>query len=160
VTDGIFLWFFFTFYDFLSVKTCFKQKKFFKIFGVKPILSLIYFIYAESKNEFRAKKSFPSVTRRCLPFVGRNLYRRYLSRLEGYRFEISAILRQLGWIEAPHTLNFEILKSLEQTQESKKFKITFEIFVKMLDGFNFGKRCLLQCSCRILFQNWKILKFS
>jgi hypothetical protein len=35
-------------------------------------------------------------------------------------FEISATLRQLGWIDAPHTQNFEILKSLEQTQESKK----------------------------------------
>jgi hypothetical protein len=28
----------------------FKAKKNLKIFGVKPILSLIYFIYAESKN--------------------------------------------------------------------------------------------------------------
>jgi hypothetical protein len=49
----------------------------------------------------------------------------------------------LGWIDAPYTQNFEILKSLEQTQESKKIKISFEIFVKMLDGLNFGKRCLL-----------------
>jgi hypothetical protein len=38
-------------------------------------------------------------------FVGRHLYRRYLSRLEGYRFEISATLHHLGWIEQ----NFEIL---------------------------------------------------
>jgi hypothetical protein len=44
------------------------------------------------------------------------------SGLKGYRFEISAPLRQLGWIDAPHTQNFEILKSLEQTQESKKLK--------------------------------------
>jgi hypothetical protein len=72
--------------------------------------------------------------------------RRYLSFLEGYRFEISATLRQLGWIDALHTQNFEILKSLEQTQKSKKFKISYEIFVKMLDGFNFGKRFLLGCS--------------
>jgi hypothetical protein len=86
------------------------------------------------KNKFRAKKKFPSATRRCHPGVGRNLCRRYLSRLKSYRFEISAILRQLGWIDAPHTQNFEILKSLEQTQESKKFKIAFEIFVNMLDG--------------------------
>jgi hypothetical protein len=57
--------------------------------------------------------------------------------------DISATLRQLGGIDAPHTQNYEILKSLEQTQESKKIKITFEIFVKMLDGLNFGKRCLL-----------------
>jgi hypothetical protein len=56
-------------------------------------------------------------TRRCRLGVGRNLYRRYLSRLKGYRFEILATLRQLGWIYAPHTQNFEILKSLEQTQE-------------------------------------------
>jgi hypothetical protein len=92
-------------------------------------------------------KKFPSVTRRCWPVVGRNLYRRYLSRLKSYRIEISTTLRQLGWIDAPPTQNFEILKSLEQTQESKKkIKITFEIFVKMLDGLNFGKRCLLRCS--------------
>jgi hypothetical protein len=51
----------------------------------------------------------------------------------------------LGWIDAPHTQNFEILKSLEQAQESKKIKITFEIFVKMLDGSNVGKKCHLQC---------------
>jgi hypothetical protein len=66
------------------------------------------------------------------------LYRRYLSRLKGYRFEIAATLRHLGWIDAPHTQNFEILKSLEQTQESKNLKISFEIFVKMLEGSNFG----------------------
>jgi hypothetical protein len=57
-------------------------------------------------------------TRRCRMVVGRNLYRRYLSHLKGYIFEISATLRQLGWIDAPQTKNFEILKSLEQTQES------------------------------------------
>jgi hypothetical protein len=56
------------------------------------------------------------------PGVGRNLCRRYLSRLKGYRFEISATLRQLGWIDAPHTQNFEILEYLEQTQKSKKLK--------------------------------------
>jgi hypothetical protein len=48
-----------------------------------------------------------------------------------------ATLRQMGWIDAPHTQNFEILKSLKQTQESKNFKIAFEIFEKMLDGWNF-----------------------
>jgi hypothetical protein len=47
----------------------------------------------------------------------------------------------MSCIDAPHTQNFEILKSLEQTQESKTIKITFEFFVKMLDGLNFGKRC-------------------
>jgi hypothetical protein len=78
------------------------------------------------KNEFRAKKQCPSVTRRCRscrrcrPVVDRNLYRRYLSHLKGYRFEISANFRQLGWIDAPHTQTFEILKFPEQTQESKK----------------------------------------
>jgi hypothetical protein len=45
----------------------------------------------------------------------------------------------LDWIDAPHTQNFEILESLEQTQESKKFEISFEFFVKMLDGLNFCK---------------------
>jgi hypothetical protein len=68
------------------------------------------------KNKYGAKKN-PSVTRRCRPGVSRNLYRQYLSRLKGYRFEISAALRQFGWIDAPHTQNFEILKSLEQAQE-------------------------------------------
>jgi hypothetical protein len=77
-----------------------------------------------------------------VPVFGRNLYRRYLCRLKGYRFKISALIRQLCLIDAPHTQNFEILKSLEQTQESKKFAITFVIFVKMLDGLIFCKRCL------------------
>jgi hypothetical protein len=53
----------------------------------------------------------------------------YLTRLHGYRFEILATLRQLGWIDAPHTQNFEILKSLEQTQESKK---NLKSFLKFL----------------------------
>jgi hypothetical protein len=79
--------------------------------------------------------------RRCRSGVGRNLCRRYLSRLKGYRFEISATLRQLAWIDAPHTQNFEILKSLEQTQESKKFNISLIFFCK--NGLNFGKKCLL-----------------
>jgi hypothetical protein len=54
-----------------------------------------YIYYVESKNEFRAKKN-PSVTQRCQrrrPVVGRNWYRRYLSRLKGYSFGISAIHR-------------------------------------------------------------------
>jgi hypothetical protein len=72
--------------------------------------------------------------RRCCPAVGRNLYQRYLSRRKGYRFEILTAHGQLGCIDAPHTQNLEILKSLEQKQESKKLKIIFEIFVKMLDG--------------------------
>jgi hypothetical protein len=33
------------------------------------------------------------------------------------KIEILAALSHLGWIDAPHTQNFEILKSLEQTQE-------------------------------------------
>jgi hypothetical protein len=73
-----------------------------------------------SKNGLKAKKIRLS---RGHPVVGRNLYRRYLSQIKGYIFDISATLRQLGWIDAPHTQNFEILKSLEQTQESKKIKI-------------------------------------
>jgi hypothetical protein len=67
-----------------------------------------------------------------------------------------------------HTQNFQILKSLEQTQESKKnYKISLEIFVKMQDGSNYGKRCLLGCSIWIFFRigNFgnclkKILKFT
>jgi hypothetical protein len=88
------------------------------IFFLLQILTCLDFSYL--KNKFRAKNKFPSVTRccrRCCPGVGRNLCRRYLSRLKGYRFEISSTLRHLGWIDAPHTQNFEILESLEQTQE-------------------------------------------
>jgi hypothetical protein len=67
----------------------------------KKIILLLIFTFWKQKM---------SVTRRCWhcrPVVGRNLYRQYLSRLKGYRFEISATLRQLGWIDAPHTQNFE-----------------------------------------------------
>jgi hypothetical protein len=49
VTDRKFFIAFFTFYDFLSVKNMMRAKKNFKIFGVKPILS-IYSIYDERKN--------------------------------------------------------------------------------------------------------------
>jgi hypothetical protein len=94
------------------------------------------------------------VTRRCYPVVGRNFYRWYFSRLKGYKFEIWANLRQLGWIDAPHTQNFEILKSLEQTQESKNVISVLIFFCKILDGLNYGRRCLLRCF--IL----KIMKFT
>jgi hypothetical protein len=40
-----------------------------------------------------------------------SMYRRYPSRLEGCRYEISAILCHLGWIDAPHIQNFEISKA-------------------------------------------------
>jgi hypothetical protein len=79
--------------------------------------------------------------------------------------DILAVLRATDlrfWLPVvswAHTQNFEILKSLEQTQESKKFIISFEINMKMQDGLNFGKRCLLRCSIWIFFQNWKILIF-
>jgi hypothetical protein len=67
----------------------------------------------------------------------------------------------LGWIDAPHIQNFEILKSLGQTQESKFFKISFEIFVKVLAGLNFGKRCVFHDALFGFFiQNWPVLKFS
>jgi hypothetical protein len=49
MTDGKNIIAFFTFYDFLSVKNMIRAKKKFKIFGVKPILS-IYSIYDESKK--------------------------------------------------------------------------------------------------------------
>jgi hypothetical protein len=67
-------------------------------------------------------------------YVGRNLYRQYLSRLNCYR-EIFATLHHLDWIDAPHTQNLENFKSLEKTQESKK-----------LNHSNFRKICLLGCS--------------
>jgi hypothetical protein len=46
----------------------------------------------------------------------------------------------MSWIDKLHTQNFVILKSLEQTLV-KKIKISFEIFVKILDGSNYGERC-------------------
>jgi hypothetical protein len=78
------------------------------------IFTFLDFLYL--KNEFGATKmSVEKRCRSCRPVVFRNLCRRYLSRLEGYIFEISATLHQMSWIDAPHTQNFEILKSLEQT---------------------------------------------
>jgi hypothetical protein len=62
-------------------------------------------------------------------------------------------LSQLG---APHTQYFEIpLK----TQESKEMKISFEIFQKMLDSSNFGKKCLLEISIQNFFPIWKFQNF-
>jgi hypothetical protein len=98
-------------------------------------------------------KKFPSAKRRCRscrPVVGRNLCRRYLSRFKGYRFEILTTLRQLDWIDAPPTQNFEILKSLEQTQESK----TYSDF----DYFEIRLRVLLKNSKIYLKNGQKISK--
>jgi hypothetical protein len=83
------------------------------LFSCKKKILLIFIGLFIPKNEFRESL-----------FVGRNLYRRYLSRLKGFRFEISATLRQLGWIDESYTQIFGILKSLEQTQETKQIKIT------------------------------------
>jgi hypothetical protein len=54
--------------------------------------------------------------------VDRNMDRRLLNRLKGYRFEILVYRHHLGWIDA-HTIS-EILKSLEKTQALKK-KLNF-----------------------------------
>jgi hypothetical protein len=48
-------------------------------------------------------------------------------------FGYSFVSCQLGWIDAPHTQNFEISSS-RANSGVKKIKIRFEIFVKMLDG--------------------------
>jgi hypothetical protein len=64
----------------------------------------------------------------------------------------------LSWIDAPQTQNFEISRA--NSGVKKKIKISFDFFVKILDGLNFGKRCLLGWSIWNFFQNWKILKFS
>jgi hypothetical protein len=61
VTDGYFFIAFFTFYNFLSVKNMLWAKKI-KFFGVKQIHSLIYFIYAESKNNSQREYSFKNLT--------------------------------------------------------------------------------------------------
>jgi hypothetical protein len=51
VHDGNIFITFFTFYDFFIGKNMFSAKKTFKIFGVKQIIPLIYFMHAESKNQ-------------------------------------------------------------------------------------------------------------
>jgi hypothetical protein len=67
------------------------------------------------KNQvIESEKKIPSVTRRCR-----------LSHLKGYRFEISATLRQLGWIDAPHAQNFEI--SRENSGIKNKLKSVLKI---------------------------------
>jgi hypothetical protein len=54
------------------------------------------------------------------------------------------------------------LKSLDSgVKKKKKIKISFEIFeifVKVLDGLNFGKRCFLGCSIWIFseLENFEI----
>jgi hypothetical protein len=64
--------------------------------------------------------------------------------------DISAVLRAsdlrfllpfVSWAGLMHLI-LRNLKSLEQTQELKKIKISIEISVKLLDGLTFGKRCL------------------
>ena len=60
--------------------------------------------------------------------VGRNLEYPYLSRLKCYRIQILATLSHLGWIDAPHTQNFEFFKSLEKTQESKNLEFISVFF--------------------------------
>jgi hypothetical protein len=84
------------------------------------------------------RKKNPSVTRRCHPVVGRNLYRRYPAVLRALRLRLPFD----SWAGLMHLILriFEILKSLEQTQESKKIKINFDFFVKMLDSLHFGKK--------------------
>jgi hypothetical protein len=42
-----------------------------------------------------------------------------LKAIAVYRFKFFAIFHHLDWIDAPHTQNLEILKSVEKTQESK-----------------------------------------
>jgi hypothetical protein len=76
--------------------------------------------------------------------------------LESWNFGYQPYLSQLG---VPHTQNFEILKFLTKTQESKNLKIIFENFNKMLDGSIFDNSCLLGSSIQNFFQIWKILNF-
>jgi hypothetical protein len=66
------------------------------------------------------------------------------------------------WARLMHPI-LRILKFWEQTQESKNFKISFEFFVKMLDGINFGKKWLLWWSIWyfwILLENWSKICLS
>jgi hypothetical protein len=81
--------------------------------SLAPYQRIRYFRYKKTlnvkicnKKKIQVKPKILSVTRRCRPVVGRNLYQRYLSHLQVYRFEILASIRQLGWIDALQ--NFEI----------------------------------------------------
>jgi hypothetical protein len=114
------------------------------------VLGLLYL-----KNEFRAKKSFSSVTRRCW----------FLDETWGAASSVVLSARKLKfWLPASFEptwctsysvfWNFEIAL---KTQESKNFEISLENFQKMLDGPKFGKRCLLEISIQNFFQIWKIL---
>ena len=107
-----------------------------------------------------AIKNFPSVTRRCRCRCTQNLCHAYSLNHKSYRIQISATLSHLCEIDALHTQNFEILKSLEKTQESKKLNFFFEIFGEMLESSNFDKRWLLGSSNHNFFQNLKFLKFT
>jgi hypothetical protein len=67
------------------------------------------------------KKQIPSVTRLGVSVVPvRELSEICIDDISAVIRATDLRLRHLGWIGAPHTQNFEILKFLEQTQELKK----------------------------------------
>jgi hypothetical protein len=72
---------------------------------------------------FWAKKKIRLSRQKSPCLVGRNL-----NHLKGYRFDISLTFYHLGWIGDIITQNFEILKSFEKTQESKK-SLGWSVFV-------------------------------
>jgi hypothetical protein len=54
-------------------------------------------------------------------------------RVKGYKFETSAILGHLGWIDAPHTQNFEIELRIEISRANsgvKKLKSVLKFLYK------------------------------
>jgi hypothetical protein len=81
-------------------------------------------------HDFLYLKKVKSEKKNCLSrgvlpeVVGRNFIDDISAAL-CYKFEIFAFLHHLGWIDAPFIQNFEILKSIEKTQESKKIQNHF-----------------------------------
>jgi hypothetical protein len=88
----------------------------------KVLVSLVTFFLPQifTFYEFYASKNQLSRGVAGVAGVVLNLYRRYLSRLKCYSIDITDTLHHLSWIDALHTQNLDILKSLEKTQELKK----------------------------------------
>ena len=102
-----------------------------KKFSFFPSLNQYFPIFHMRQVKTSLERKKKSVGHASLPCIfWWNLYRRYLSRLKCYSIQISATLSHLCWIDVLHTQNFEILTSLEKTQESKNFDFFFRIFFK------------------------------
>jgi hypothetical protein len=94
-----------------------------KIFFVANFYVLGLFIPKKPKKNFGLSRGVAGVAVRALVEIRVDDISAVL-RATDLRFRLPFVM---GLFDAPHTQNFEILKFLEQTQESKNFKISFEI---------------------------------